>query len=82
MSGFASNKYKEIRGQLEKFFSLATVFKSIIDGALRFSKISTEIGKNLGYGADNANRVASNMVRLAQSSLNVNVKLPGLKLCL
>jgi hypothetical protein len=75
LSGFAVSKYKEIRGQLEKFFSLATVFKAIIDGALRFSKISTDIGKNLGYGADNANRVTSNMVRLAQSSLNVNVTL-------
>jgi hypothetical protein len=75
LSGFAVAKYKEIKGQLEKFFSLSTIFKTIIDGALRFSKISTEIGKNLGYGADNANRVASNMVRLAQSSRNANITL-------
>jgi len=75
---FAAAKYKEIKGQLETFFSLGSIFKIILDGALRFSKISTEIGKNLGYGADNANRVASNMIDVAQSANNVNVTFQNL----
>jgi hypothetical protein len=78
LSGFAVTKYKEIKGQLETFFSLGSIFKIIIDGALRFSKISTDIGKNLGYGADNANRVASNMIDVAQSANNVNVTFQNL----
>jgi hypothetical protein len=75
---FAAAKYKEIKGQLETFFSLGSIFKIILDGALRFNKISTEIGKNLGYGADNANRVASNMIGVAQSANNVNVTFQNL----
>jgi hypothetical protein len=78
LSNFAAAKYKEIKGQLETFFSLGSIFKIILDGALRFSKISTEIGKNLGYGADNANRVASNMIDVAQSANNVNVTFQNL----
>jgi hypothetical protein len=78
LSGFVAAKYKEIKGQLETFFSLGSIFKIILDGALRFSKISTEIGKNLGYGADNANKVASNMIDVAQSANNVNVTFQNL----
>jgi len=47
----------------------------LIDGALRFNKISVDISKNLDYGADNANRVTNEMVRMARSSDNINVTL-------
>jgi hypothetical protein len=77
-SGFIKEKYKGLEKSFKEFFSIASIFKIILDGALRFSKISTEIGKNLGYGADNANRVASNMIDVAQSALNVNVTFQNL----
>jgi hypothetical protein len=47
----------------------------ILESALNYNKISVEIGKNFGYGADQANRVASNLVSIAQHSDNVNVTL-------
>ena len=77
-SGFINEKYKDLAKSFKEFFSIASIFKIILDGALRFSKISTEIGKNLGYGADNANRVASNMISVAQSANNVNVTFQNL----
>jgi len=78
ISGFINEKYKDLAKSFKEFFSIASIFKIILDGALRFSKISTEIGKNLGYGADNANRVASNMIDVAQSANNVNVTFQNL----
>ncbi|MEB3149953.1 MAG: hypothetical protein VKL60_13130 [Sphaerospermopsis sp.] len=59
----------------KKYLSIGALFKVIIDSALRFNKISVNIGKNLGYGADNANRVTTNLKNIAQSSANVNVTL-------
>jgi hypothetical protein len=72
---------KTLKDTFKPFAELLTVsgiFKVVIDGALRFSKISTDIGKNLGYGADNANKVASNMIDIAQSANNVNVTFQNL----
>ena len=77
-SGFIKEKYKDLAKSFKEFFSIASIFKIILDGALRFVKISTDIGKNLGYGADNANRVASNMIDVAQSANNVNVTFQNL----
>ena len=77
-SGFINEKYKDLAKSFKEFFSIASIFKIILDGALRFVKISTDIGKNLGYGADNANRVASNMIDVAQSANNVNVTFQNL----
>ena len=67
--GEIKNKYKDIA----KNFTLVGIFKILVDSALRFSKISTDIGKNLGYGADNADRVATDFKSIAQSSSNINV---------
>jgi hypothetical protein len=61
--------------QISDMFTLAGIIKMIIDGALRFNAISVNIGKNFGYGADQANRVTSNLKDIAQSSNNVNVTL-------
>jgi len=77
-SGFIKEKYKDLAKSFKEFFSISSIFKIILDGALRFVKISTDIGKNLGYGADNANRVASNMIDVAQSANNVNVTFQNL----
>lgn len=69
----AKDKLKEILGPLKQMFTIASIFKIIIDAAINFNKTSVEIGKNLGYGADNADRVTRNFVKIAQSSNNVNV---------
>ena len=61
--------------ELKEMFTLAGLFKMIIDAGLRFNKTSVEIGKNLGYGADNANRVTESLVDIANHSGNVNVTL-------
>jgi hypothetical protein len=58
-----------------ELFTLVGIFKSLIDAALRFNKISVEIGKNIGYGKDQANRVATSIKNIAQDSNNVNVTL-------
>jgi hypothetical protein len=61
--------------QIQELFTLTGLFKVLIDAGFKFSKISTEIGKNLGYGADNANRTAANLVKVSQDSSNINVTL-------
>jgi hypothetical protein len=71
----AKSQAKKILEPFKEMFTIAGIFKIIIDGALRFQKISVDIGKNLGYGADNADRVTSNLKNIAQSSNNVNVNL-------
>jgi len=79
LSGFISGKWKNITDLFSRSNILATslvfIYKAIIDAGFRFSKVSTDISKNLGYGADNANRVASNLVKVAQSATNSNVTL-------
>jgi hypothetical protein len=61
--------------QIKDTFTLAGLFKLLIDSAFRFSKISTDIGKNLGYGADKANEMANRMAIMAQGSSNMNFTL-------
>jgi hypothetical protein len=53
--------------------SVEGILKLIINSALTFNKISTDIGKNLGYGGDGADRVAGNFVKIARDSNNVNI---------
>ena len=69
------SKLKDFGKSIKEFFSVASIFKMLIDGALRFNKVSVDISKNLGYGADNANRMTNEMVRMARSSDNMNVTL-------
>ena len=79
LSGFISGKWKDITDLFSRSNILATslafTYKAIIDAGFRFSKVSTDISKNIGYGADEANRVASNLVKVAQSATNSNVTL-------
>jgi len=77
--GSLSDAFKKKREEiLNTYFSEAAIFKVIIDGALRFNKTSVDIGKNLGYGADQANRVAGNIKDIAQSSNDVNISIANL----
>jgi hypothetical protein len=64
--------------EIAELFTIAGMTKAIIDSALRFSKVSTDIGKNLGYGADKANDVANNMVATSNAAGNVNITLANL----
>jgi hypothetical protein len=68
-------KIKEIIEPFKQITTIAGLFKIFLDSALRFNKISVEIGKNLGYGADNANRVTTNLKNIAQNASSVNVTL-------
>ena len=64
--------------EIAQMFTLAGIMKMILDGAMRYNAISVQISKNTGYGADQANRVASNLKDIAQTSSNVNVTLKSL----
>jgi hypothetical protein len=75
LTSFAKKKYDDIAESLGKGARIAFVFKSIVDAGFRFSKISTDIGKNLGYGADRANSLTNSLVNMAQGSSNMNVTL-------
>ena len=61
--------------QISDMFTVAGIFKILLDSALRFNEISVKTSKSLGYGADNADRVTSNLVDMTQKSTNLNVTL-------
>jgi hypothetical protein len=75
LTSFASKKYKDIEESLGRGARIAFIFKAIVDAGFRFSKISTDIGKNLGYGADRANDLTNRLALFAQSSSNANITL-------
>lgn len=71
----AKKKVDGIAESLGRGARIAFVFKAIVDAGFRFSKISTDIGKNLGYGADRANDLTNDLALMAQGSSNMNVTL-------
>ena len=73
--GYLDQQFKNIYESASKLFSIAGLFKAIIDSGLRFNKVSVDIGKNLGYGVDNANRYTKELVAAAQTSDNLNFTL-------
>jgi hypothetical protein len=64
--------------QIADMFTLEGIIKLIIDAALRYNAISVQIGKSTGYGADQADRVATNLKNIAEGSGNLNVTLKNL----
>jgi len=72
---FLKEKFQDLTKSAKEFFSIATLFKAIVDAGLRYNKVSVDIGKNLGYGADNANRYTKELVAAAQTSSNLNFTL-------
>jgi hypothetical protein len=64
--------------EIKDMFTLAGLFKIILDAGLRFQSTSTEIGKNLGYGREQANRMTDDLVMMAETSINLNVTLQNL----
>ena len=61
--------------EIKEMFTLVGILKIMIDSALRFNKISVEIGKSLGYGADKADALTNQMTHIARNSSNLNVTL-------
>jgi hypothetical protein len=68
----AKKKLKDINAT---YLSTLGILKFILDAALRFNDISVKTGKDLGYGADQADRVTSNLVSAARVSGNLNFTL-------
>jgi hypothetical protein len=64
--------------EIKEMFTLAGILKIIINAALRFNATSVEIGKNIGYGADQADRVAQNLTQIANNSNDLNITLKAL----
>ncbi|VDM09057.1 unnamed protein product [Wuchereria bancrofti] len=75
LTSVLKSNLKNAFSSLSGILTTAGIFKILIDSALRFNTISVNIGKSLGYGADNSDRVTSNLVKIAQTSNNVNVTL-------
>lgn len=75
LTDIAKKQYDSIAESLGKGARIAFVFKAIVDAGFRFSKISTDIGKNLGYSADRANDLTNRLALMAQGSSNMNVTL-------
>ena len=73
--GYLDQQFKNIYESASKLFSIAGLFKAIIDSGLRFNKVSVDLGKNLGYGVDNANNFTKELVAAAQTSDNLNFTL-------
>jgi hypothetical protein len=59
--------------KLSSMFRLTAIVKLFLDAAFAASKQSVELGKNLGYGADNADRVRRNFVAIENSTDNINI---------
>jgi len=72
--GLNSLQEKYLAG-FKEFFTIAGLMKILIDSGFRFSKISTDIGKNLGYGADRANDLTNSLVTFARNTSNANITL-------
>jgi hypothetical protein len=61
--------------EIASLFTIKGLFLLIISQAEKFIAISVAVGKNLGYGADQANRVTTELKNTAQFSSNLNVTL-------
>ena len=72
------NIFKDAIAPFQELARPAALLKTMIDSAFRFSKISTEIGKSLGYSADKSNEITGKFVDIAQNSSNINVTLANL----
>jgi hypothetical protein len=55
-----------------------SVIKFFLDAAFKANKQSVELGKSLGYGAANSDRLRENFVRMELSSNNLNVNTANL----
>ena len=76
VSGVAKKLYDDnFKKTVETFTTLQGIIDLLIKAAFNFNKVSVDIGKNFGYGADQADRLTSSLVSAAKSSDNVNFTL-------
>ena len=70
---------KEIgKGITKAIFDPISIIKFFLDAAFKANTQSVQLGKSLGYGADNSDRVRENFVRMESSSGNINVNTANL----
>jgi len=74
-NNLADTAIAKLKDLTNKYLSLSAIFKMIVDAALRFNSLSVDISKNIGYGTDKADAMASRMLDIAQDSSNINVTL-------
>jgi len=75
-SGIAKKLYDDnFKKIVDSFTTLQGIIDILIKAATNFNKISVDIGKGFGYGADQADRLTSSLVSAAKSSENVNFTL-------
>jgi len=73
IAGASRKIFDEFVKPYKELASVEGILKLIITSALTFNKISTDIGKSLGYGGKGADRVANNFTKIANDSKNVNI---------
>lgn len=60
---------------VQSFTTLQGIIELLFKAAVNFNKVSVDVGKNYGYGADQANRLTSSLTSAARASDNVNFTL-------
>ncbi len=76
LSGVAKKLYDDnFKKIVNSFTTLQGVIDLLIKAAFNFNKVSVDVGKNFGYGADQADRLTSNLASAARNSSNVNFTL-------
>lgn len=73
--GSLQKKWEDIEESFTRAGMQLFVWKAILDAALNFNKISTNIGKNLGYSASQADKITNDIVNAARGSENLNFNL-------
>jgi hypothetical protein len=69
---------KYYKDNIASQFTLLALLKLIVNAALAYNKASVEIGKNFGYGTEQADRLASSLIKIARNSDNINVTFKSL----
>jgi hypothetical protein len=64
--------------KIASMLTLTSIVKSFLDAAFKANIQSVQLGKSLGYGAINSDRVRENFVRMEYSSDNLNVNTANL----
>jgi hypothetical protein len=73
IKGLASGIGDALSDPVTKLIMLQKAFSFFLDAAITANKESVNLSKNLGYGAENADRVRANFVDIESSSNNLNV---------
>jgi hypothetical protein len=76
VSGVTKKLYDDnFKKTVESFTTLKGIIDLLIKAAVNFNKVSVDVGKSFGYGADQADRLTSSLASAAQNSENVNFTL-------